>query len=169
MPPFVKVCVLGSTGVGKTKLIQQFVYNYYDDQYEATTAVNNKDNIYHCSTMFNGNLYQLKIIDMPAIKEFPTDATTEWSQYQQCQLRNANAYIFCFDLNSPATFNYVKCKSLINIPIQFNSKKKIIDNQARTFPFPNSLLDSNNFLTKITCTIEQAMMTAHCKMDQFCT
>ncbi|OTF69728.1 Ras-like protein [Euroglyphus maynei] len=112
MPPFVKVCVLGSTGVGKTKLIQQFVYNYYDDdQYEPTTAANSNDNIYHSSTMINGNLYHLKIVDMPAIKQFPTDATAEWSQYQQCHLRNANAYIFCFDLNSPLTFHYVKCNT----------------------------------------------------------
>lgn len=105
MPPFVKVCVLGSTGVGKSKLIHQFVYNYYDDHYEPT---NSNGNIIHCSTMFNGNFYQMKIVDMPAIKEFPSDISAEWTEYQQCLLRNAHAYIFVFDLNMPVTFQYVK-------------------------------------------------------------
>lgn len=107
MPPVVKVCVLGSTGVGKSKLIQQFIYNHYDDHYEPTGP---KGKQIDCSTMFNGNLYQMKIVDMPAIEEFPSDITTEWSEYHHCLLRNSHAYIFVFDLNLPTTFNYVKGK-----------------------------------------------------------
>ena len=100
-----KVCVLGNTGVGKSKLINQFLYNEYDEQYKPTTS---RGEAHHCQTLLNGNLYQLKIIDMPAIKEFPADSIAEWSEFKQCALRNANAYVFVFDLNNPATFYYIK-------------------------------------------------------------
>lgn len=107
MPPLVKVCVLGNTGVGKSKLIQQFVNNHYDDQYSPTPS---GGQVHYSQTLLNGNLYQLKIVDMPAIKEFPPNSITEWEEHRQCLIRNAHAYVFVFDLNNPATFYYIKGK-----------------------------------------------------------
>lgn len=101
----VKVVVLGNTGVGKSKLIHQFTHNQYDDQYEPTGL---KGDTQHCSTIINGQVYHLKLLEMPLIKDFPADELCEWSQYGHCALRTAHAYIFMFDLNVPSSFYYVK-------------------------------------------------------------
>ena len=104
-PPLVKVCVLGSSAVGKSTLIQQFVHNHFEEQYEPTGP---RGTTLHCSSTLNGHIYQFKVIDMPVIKQFPADSLAEWSQFQHSGLRTAHAYIFVFDLNSPSTFYYLK-------------------------------------------------------------
>lgn len=116
-PPTLKVCVLGSTGVGKTKMIKRFVYNQYDEEYEPTVAKGGVS--YYISVVLNGGLYLLRLIDMPMIKEFPADTLAEWSEYHQCLLRTAHAYIFVFDLNVPATFYYVKGERWLCFTIWF--------------------------------------------------
>lgn len=58
----------------------------------------------------NSNLYQVKLIDMPTISYFPSNAFCEWTDYRGCALRSASAYVLVFDLTSPSSFHYVKGK-----------------------------------------------------------
>lgn len=105
MPPLVKLCVLGSCGVGKTSLIQQFIENHFDVSHRPTR---HSGDTYSFSVIMNSNLYQVKIIDMPMINYFPTNTYLEWTDYRQCALRNAHGYLIVFDLTSPGSFHYVK-------------------------------------------------------------
>lgn len=110
-PPLVKVCVLGSSAVGKSTLIQQFVENHFEETHQPTAP--RGSSIRHSSCSLNGQLYHFKLVDMPAIKEFPATSLAEWTHFQQVVLHTADAYLFVFDLNTPATFNYVKGKGTL--------------------------------------------------------
>lgn len=105
MPHLVKLCVLGSTGVGKTSLVEQLLKNNFDSLYRPTNQ-SGETSIF--SVLMNSNLYQVKIIDMPMISYFPANSFYEWTDYRQCALRNANGYLLVFDLTSPGSFHYIK-------------------------------------------------------------
>ncbi|CAG2162262.1 unnamed protein product [Oppiella nova] len=111
-----------SCGVGKTSLVQQFIDNHFEGTYRPTPQSGDS---YSFSIIMNSNLYQIKIIDMPVINYFPSNTLLEWVDYRQCALRNANGYLFVFDLTSPYTFHYVKVirdqlfesRNMQNIPV----------------------------------------------------
>ncbi len=105
MPHLVKLCVLGSCGVGKTSLVEQFIYNNFDGNHRPTKL---SGDTYNFSVIINSNLYHIKILDMPMISYFPTNSFYEWTDYRLCALRTAHAYVIVFDLTSPGSFHYVK-------------------------------------------------------------
>lgn len=96
----IKLVVLGAPGVGKTSIIQQFVENYFNDSYNSTT-LNPFENSYNFAIIMNESVYQVKIVDMPVISYFPSNAFYEWSDYRGCALRSAHGYLLIFDLTSP--------------------------------------------------------------------
>jgi Ras-like protein family protein 10B len=108
MPHLVKLCVLGSCGVGKTSLVEQFIYNNFDGNHRPTKLSGDTYNFSIISSSINSNLCHIKIIDMPMISYFPTNSFYEWTDYRRCALRTAHAYIIVFDLTSPGSFHYVK-------------------------------------------------------------
>ncbi|XP_054154299.1 ras-like protein family member 10B [Oppia nitens] len=128
MPRLVKLCVLGSCGVGKTSLVQQFIENNFSVSYQPTPQ---SGDTYSFSVVMNSNLYQIKIIDMPAISYFPNNALQEWTDYRRSALRNAHGYLLVFDLTSPYTFQYVKVirdqlfesRNMQNIPVWIVANK----------------------------------------------
>lgn len=112
-PPLVKVAVLGASAVGKSTLLQQFVSAQFEETHHPTTSSSSSDrraHHLHTSVSLNGHLYTLRLLDMPAIREFPTSSLAEWTEFQQAELRTAHAYVFVFDLSTPASFYYVKGK-----------------------------------------------------------
>lgn len=106
MHHLVKLCVLGSSGVGKTSLVEQFLENNFQGDHRPTKM--SADNTYNFSILINSNLYHVKIIDMPMISYFPANTFYEWTDFRQCALRNAHGYLLVFDLTSPGTFHYIK-------------------------------------------------------------
>ncbi|RZF42104.1 hypothetical protein LSTR_LSTR006697 [Laodelphax striatellus] len=100
----VKVIILGAPGVGKTSIVQQFVWNDFSEEYLATE----EKHTYYPSVIINDHLYELKISDLPAIPYFPANSFYEWTEYRFYGLRSATAYVLVFDLTNVDTFQYIR-------------------------------------------------------------
>ncbi|XP_071448350.1 uncharacterized protein [Hetaerina americana] len=118
----VKVILLGAPAVGKTSIIQQFVWNEFCDTYYPT----DRRHTYYPSVVINGRLYDLKISDLPPVPYFPVDSLLEWTDYRSYGLRTATAYVLVFDLSNAAdTFRHIKClreqmagsRDMRNVPV----------------------------------------------------
>lgn len=117
----VKVIFLGPPAVGKTSIVQQFVWNSFCDEYQPT----DRKHTYYPSVISNDRLYEIKISDLPVIPYFPVNSYYEWTDYRFYGLRSASAYVLVFDLANLETFQYVKtlreqiCESrnMSNVPI----------------------------------------------------
>uniref|UniRef100_A0A8C7ZWG0 RAS-like, family 10, member A n=1 Tax=Oryzias sinensis TaxID=183150 RepID=A0A8C7ZWG0_9TELE len=98
------IAVIGAPAVGKTSIIRQFIYNDFSEGYTATRT----RYVYRPSVILNGNMYELKILDVPPIASFPASASQEWMDLRCRGVRNANAYILVYDICCVESFEYVK-------------------------------------------------------------
>ncbi|XP_053136016.1 ras-like protein family member 10A [Hemicordylus capensis] len=98
------VAVLGAPKVGKTAIIRQFLYYDFVEEYSPTE----RRYAYRPSVIFNGNMYDMKILDMPYLTAFPANSSQEWSDLKCRGLRNADAYVLVYDICCPESFEYVK-------------------------------------------------------------
>uniref|UniRef100_A0A8C5F7K0 RAS-like, family 10, member A n=1 Tax=Gadus morhua TaxID=8049 RepID=A0A8C5F7K0_GADMO len=97
------IAVIGAPGVGKTSIIRQFVYNDFSEVYTPTRT----RFVYRPSVILNGNMYELKILDVPPMTSFPP-GSSEWLDLRCRGVRNANAYILVYDICCVDSFEYVK-------------------------------------------------------------
>jgi GTPase SAR1 family protein len=65
------IAVIGAPGVGKTSIIRQFIYNDFSEVYTPTRT----RYVYRPSVILNGNMYDLKILDVPPISSFPSSSS----------------------------------------------------------------------------------------------
>lgn len=65
------IAVIGAPGVGKTSIIRQFIYNDFSEVYTPTRS----RYVYRPSVILNGNMYELKILDVPPISSFPASSS----------------------------------------------------------------------------------------------
>lgn len=65
------IAVIGAPGVGKTSVIRQFIYNDFSEVYTPTRT----RYVYRPSVILNGNMYELKILDVPPISSFPSSSS----------------------------------------------------------------------------------------------
>ncbi|VVD05348.1 unnamed protein product [Leptidea sinapis] len=100
----VKVVLLGAPAVGKTSIIQQFVWSDFTEEYLPTE----RKHTFYPSVIINEHLYEIKITDVPVIPYFPVNSYYEWTHYRFYGLRNATAYILVFDLSNVDTFQYIR-------------------------------------------------------------
>ena len=100
----VKIVMLGAASVGKTSIVQQFVYNNFSEEYIPTQH----KVCYHPSVIINEHIYEVKITDCPMIPYFPLDSLYEWTDFRGYGLRNATAYVLVFDITNEESFNYVR-------------------------------------------------------------
>ncbi|XP_061459009.1 ras-like protein family member 10A [Rhineura floridana] len=98
------VAVLGAPKVGKTAVVRQFLYHDFTETYSPTK----RRCTYRPSVVFNGSMYDLKIMDVPHLTAFPANSSQEWSDLKSRGLRNTDAYILVYDICSPESFEYVK-------------------------------------------------------------
>nr|XP_028566919.1 ras-like protein family member 10A isoform X1 [Podarcis muralis] len=108
------VAVLGAPKVGKTAIIRQFLYHDFTETYSPTE----RRRTYRPSVIFNGNMYDMKIMDVPYLTAFPANSSQlspsfplahqEWSDLKSRGLRNTDAYVLVYDICSPESFEYVK-------------------------------------------------------------
>lgn len=76
------IAVIGAPGVGKTSIIRQFIYNDFSEAYTPTRS----RYVHRPSVILNGNMYELKVLDVPPISSFPASAS------QVRCLKSANFY-----------------------------------------------------------------------------
>uniref|UniRef100_H3DEJ3 RAS-like, family 10, member A n=1 Tax=Tetraodon nigroviridis TaxID=99883 RepID=H3DEJ3_TETNG len=98
------IAVIGAPGVGKTSVIRQFIYNDFSEVYTPTRT----RYVHRPSVILNGNMYELKILDVPPISSFPSSSSQEWLDLRCRGVRNANAYILVYDICCVESFEYVK-------------------------------------------------------------
>lgn len=92
----IKVIVLGAAKVGKTALINQFLYNRIPDKYKPTVDDS------HCAT-FNANKDKklvFEILDTSGSNEFPAMLDLSIKQY--------DVFVLVYDVNDPITFRKVR-------------------------------------------------------------
>nr|XP_040580175.1 uncharacterized protein LOC121128655 isoform X1 [Lepeophtheirus salmonis] len=99
----VKLVMLGAPGVGKTSIIQQFVWGTFDATYVPTE----RKETYYPSVILHDHHYELKIVDIPDLPFFPVNSFYNLSDLRGYGLRDATAYIVVFDLFRPQSFEYV--------------------------------------------------------------
>ncbi|XP_041972181.1 ras-like protein family member 10B [Aricia agestis] len=117
----IKVVLLGAPAVGKTSIIQQFVWSDFSEEYVPT----DRKHTFYPSVIINEHLYEVKITDVPVIPYFPINSYYEWAHYRFYGLRNATAYILVFDLSNVETFQYIRAlreqmvesRDMRNVPV----------------------------------------------------
>ncbi|EFA05040.2 hypothetical protein TcasGA2_TC015129 [Tribolium castaneum] len=134
----VKVILLGAPAVGKTSIIQQFVWNDFCEEYIPT----DRKHTYYPSVITNDRLYEIKISDLPVIPYFPVNSYYEWANYRYYGLRSATAYILVFDLSNLETFQYIRTlreqisesRNMSNVPLLVvgNKQDLIADGEGTT-------------------------------------
>lgn len=100
---FVKLVVLGAPGVGKTSILESFVGNPFPGEPVPTTAKRE----YTPSLILDTTIFELKIVDLPAVSRFPATSDEEWESFRFCGLRSAHAYLLVFDLSSSQSFQFI--------------------------------------------------------------
>ncbi|CAB4059895.1 RASL10B [Lepeophtheirus salmonis] len=75
----VKLVLLGSPGVGKTSIIQQFVWGTFEPAYLPTE----RKETYYPSVILNDHNYELKIVDIPDLPFFPVNSFYNLSDLQR--------------------------------------------------------------------------------------
>lgn len=100
----VRIAVLGSQGVGKTSLIEQFVFNHFSSHYKTTRH----KRLYFPSAFINDHLYQMQIMDLPALTHIPSSSVRDWSTFKACGVRTANAILLVFDITSVDSYHNAK-------------------------------------------------------------
>lgn len=85
------IAVIGAPGVGKTSIIRQFIYNDFSEVYTPTRS----RYVYRPSVILNGNMYELKVLDVPPISSFPSSSsqvhTSSTSNHQYCSAPQTSA------------------------------------------------------------------------------
>lgn len=100
----VKLFILGAPHVGKTSIVRQFTANDFSDVYSPTSV----KSAFYPSVMVNERVYEVRIVDIPPLSQFPSDALEEWgSGCRGVGLRSATAYILAFDASDADTFAFV--------------------------------------------------------------
>ncbi|XP_048381398.1 ras-like protein family member 10B [Stegostoma tigrinum] len=106
MADFLKIAILGAPGVGKTAIIQQFVWNQFAEDARVPHS-----GVYHPSVVLNDRIYHLVILDIPASLVF-TDNQQEWierwTETGHQGIQPAHAYILVYDICCFASFEYIK-------------------------------------------------------------
>jgi len=100
----IKVVLVGAPGVGKTSMVQQFLWGTFESSYHPTS----KKETYFPSVVLHDRNYPLKIVDIPDIPFVPPNSFYNISDLQAFGLRDAKAYVLIYDLLCPDSFDYIE-------------------------------------------------------------
>ena len=106
----VRLVVLGSPGVGKTTLIENFLSNCVLPLQPSMQSQETREGCrsYDCSVLLNDLIVQVKIIDVPPVSFFPSLASSsllDWTDREGTALKSADGFILVFDLTSPGLYS----------------------------------------------------------------
>uniref|UniRef100_UPI00398F6F50 ras-like protein family member 10B n=1 Tax=Pristiophorus japonicus TaxID=55135 RepID=UPI00398F6F50 len=103
MADFLKIAILGAPGVGKTAIIQQFLWNEFAEEAHCPTG-----GVYRPSVVLNDRIYHLVILDIPASLISPAHTLERWSEVGDQDIQPAHAYILVYDICCFSSFEYIK-------------------------------------------------------------
>lgn len=90
-----KLILFGNMGVGKTSLIERFVNDKFEEDYQSTMGYN----VYEKRVIYNGTVISLMIFDVGGQEKF--------RRLRHFYARGANAAFIVYDLTDPASFTNV--------------------------------------------------------------
>ena len=88
-----KVITIGNSGVGKTSILERFVYNRFNENTMSTVGLNN---ITKNITLKNGDIIQLKLFDTAGQEKFHS--------LSKSYFRNTDAVLFVYAINDRLSF-----------------------------------------------------------------
>lgn len=110
-----QVVVLGAPGVGKTSIVQQFVWNEFSDVHRPTTEKHS----YLASVLYNEKLYALQITDLPVIPYFPADSLFEWADYRYVNTASSGTELLRVLRNNKSSLVSVRSSDFsANLPVK---------------------------------------------------
>ena len=133
----VRVVVLGAPKVGKTAIIQQFLYDCFPQNYCATV-----DEVHRTQYELRGlGSLTLDILDTSGSNEFPV--------MKKLAIESADAFLLVFSLTDASTFEEVRRLRDFIIQIKRNSSKALSSfNRDKTHNFK---IDNNSSINDFQC------------------
>ena len=92
----VKVCILGSSGVGKSSLLKRFITNEFEEHEQTTLGAAFQDK----NMEYKGTMYKFQIWD--------TAGQEKYAPLAQMYYRDARVAILVYDITSRDSFNTLK-------------------------------------------------------------
>ena len=80
------IAFLGTSKVGKTSILQQFIHLDFDENYVPSTTWTK----YRKAAYMEGRIYDMTLRDCPGVSYFPTDSLSEWSDYKGYGLHSSH-------------------------------------------------------------------------------
>ena len=143
-----KVIIIGNSKVGKTSILNRFIYNSYKEDILSTTGINFADKKI---TLQNGKSITLKLFDTAGQERFRA--------LSKSYFRNVDAALFVFAANNENSFQdirewitiFMNCHTgKKDIPLYLvenkNDLEKMVDEKLI-----NNILEEYNFKFKSTC------------------
>tara|TARA_R110001592_G_scaffold277427_1_gene544602 strand:+ start:215 stop:691 length:477 start_codon:yes stop_codon:yes gene_type:complete len=155
-----KVILVGHFGVGKTSLVQQFVYSKFSEKYLTTIGVKIDKKVVE----FDGHQMTLLIWDIAG--------ETEQNSVSKSYKLGSHGIIYVFDLTRPSTYENLSVqieylKTLLpNAPIQIlGNKKDLISEEELTaiketigFPFKTTSAKTGEHVEEAFIDLSKAML-----------
>lgn len=147
-----KIVVMGAAKVGKSAIINQFLYGTFTPKYKRTV-----EEMHHGDFNVSGIHLTLDILDTSGSYEFPA--------MRDLSIKSADAFVLVYDVNDVNTFHEVKTlralilntKGVVPIVVVGN-KLDLVENEQEVHLSPSSLsLYPSIYLTLITKDYEGKM------------
>jgi small GTP-binding protein len=153
-----KICMIGSFGVGKTSLVERYVYNRFDDKYLSTLGVKVSQKIlppvHHPHTGLPRQ-FMFLLWDIASIDKFETITTNYY--------RGAAGALAVADLTRPETTNNLNdyCEKFLTL----NPKGKLIILGNKNDLVPNNGL-ARKIIEEIASTFSAAFLLSSAKSGE---
>ncbi|XP_067930541.1 ras-like protein family member 10B [Watersipora subatra] len=99
------IAFLGSGKVGKTSILQQFLYQNFDEEYTPTPHCEK----YRKAVYMNGRIFDITFRDCPGVAHFPDNTISEWTECNGFYgLHLSQVFVLIYDTSNESTFSYVQ-------------------------------------------------------------
>ena len=108
-----KIIILGNSDVGKTSILQRFIFNTFSESILSTIGINSTDKVI---TLENGKNINLKLFD--------TAGQEKYRSVSKSYFRNTDGVLFVYAVNDLKSFEDIK--NWINLFMENHNGKKNI-------------------------------------------
>ena len=143
-----KIITIGNSGVGKTSILQRYIYNTFNEEHLATTGL---EYSYKNVTLENGKTIKLKLFDTAGQEKFHSLSKTYF--------KNADGVLFVYAVNDIDSFKNIKnwinifnenYNRKTDIPLYLIENKKDLNSEVERSLVDYFLEENKNFRFKST-------------------